>query len=267
MEHLSRTSLILGEDAVRALRNCRIAIFGVGGVGGHAMEALARTGIGTLDLIDSDTISVSNLNRQIIATRENLGRLKVDVAKERIHSIDPETEVNAIALFYLPDTAGKIPFEKYDYIVDATDTVAAKVDLVLQAKKYGIPIISAMGCGNRMSPEKLVCTDIYKTETDPLARIMRKELRARDVVALKVVYSTETPIRPARDSACDMEDSFEANSKEATCESRESKEYSEPMPGGTRFKRMPPGSNAFVPGAAGLLIASQVIKDLTEFEE
>lgn len=193
MEHLSRTSLILGEDAVRALRNCRIAIFGVGGVGGHAMEALARTGIGTLDLIDSDTISVSNLNRQIIATRENLGRLKVDVAKERIHSIDPETEVNAIAVFYLPGTAVKIPFEKYDYIVDATDTVAAKVDLVLQAEKYGIPIISAMGCGNRMSPEKLVCTDIYKKETDPLARIMRKELRARDVVALKVVYSTETP--------------------------------------------------------------------------
>lgn len=258
MEHLSRTSLILGEDAVRALRNCRIAIFGVGGVGGHAMEALARTGIGTLDLIDSDTISVSNLNRQIIATRENLGRLKVDVAKERINSIDPETEVNAIVLFYLPDTAGKIPFEKYDYIVDATDTVAAKVDLVLQAKKYGIPIISAMGCGNRMSPEKLVCTDIYKTETDPLARIVRKELRSRNVSSLKVVYSTEVPIsfshKPAEKTPAEK-----GHEKKAPAETLAEK-YRE------KHKRMPPGSNAFVPGTAGLLIASQVIKDLTGFE-
>lgn len=227
-----RTELLLGEEAVERLKNSRVAVFGVGGVGGYVAEALARTGVGTFDLIDKDTVSVSNINRQIIATHSTVGRVKVEVMKERILEINPEAEVHIHKCFFLPENASEFDFSKYSYVVDAVDTVTAKIQLVIQAQKAGVPIISSMGAGNKLDPSKFEVTDIYKTSVCPLARVMRRELKKRDVKHLKVVYSTEKALEPK----------FELSEKEG--------------------RRAVPGSVAFVPSAAGLIAAGEVINDL-----
>lgn len=214
------------------LKNSRVAVFGVGGVGGYVAEALARTGVGTFDLIDKDTVSVSNINRQIIATHSTVGRVKVEVMKERILEINPEAEVHIHKCFFLPENASEFDFSKYSYVVDAVDTVTAKIELVMQAQKAGVPIISSMGAGNKLDPSKFEVTDIYKTSVCPLARVMRRELKKRDVKHLKVVYSTEKALEPK----------FDLSEKEG--------------------RRAVPGSVAFVPSAAGLIAAGEVINDL-----
>lgn len=234
-EWLIRTEFLLGEENIKKIRNARVAVFGLGGVGGYVVEALARSGVGTLDLIDHDVFVESNLNRQILSLQSTLGQKKVDVAEQRIHAISPDTVVNTHACFYLPEEKDQFDFTQYDYIVDAIDTVTAKINLIEEAQKCHVPLISAMGCGNRMDPSKLVVTDIYKTAGDPLARIMRYELRKRGIQKCKVVYSTEKPISPV------YPEGFTNNPAKPT-----------------------PGSTVFVPGAAGLLIASQVIQDLTK---
>lgn len=227
-----RTELLLGEEAVERLKNSRVAVFGVGGVGGYVAEALARTGVGTFDLIDKDTVSVSNINRQIIATHSTVGRVKVEVMKERILEINPEAEVHIHKCFFLPENASEFDFSKYSYVVDAVDTVTAKIELVMQAQKAGVPIISSMGAGNKLDPSKFEVTDIYKTSVCPLAIVMRRELKKRDVKHLKVVYSTEKALEPK----------FDLSEKEG--------------------RRAVPGSVAFVPSAAGLIAAGEVINDL-----
>lgn len=226
------TELLLGEEAVERLKNSRVAVFGVGGVGGYVAEALARTGVGTFDLIDKDTVSVSNINRQIIATHSTVGRVKVEAMKERILEINPEAEVHIHKCFFLPENASEFDFSKYSYVVDAVDTVTAKIELVMQAQKAGVPIISSMGAGNKLDPSKFEVTDIYKTSVCPLARVMRRELKKRDVKHLKVVYSTEKALEPK----------FDLSEKEG--------------------RRAVPGSVAFVPSAAGLIAAGEVINDL-----
>ena len=234
MNQFARTELLVGKAAMERLWNSRVAVFGIGGVGGYAVEALARSGIGTLDLFDHDTVSLTNLNRQILATLDTVGRLKVDVAKERIHAICPETKVNAYPVFYLPDTAGDFDFSVYDYIIDAIDTVTGKLCIIENAKAAGVPVISAMGTGNKLDASCLQVTDITKTTFCPLARIMRKELRKRGITNLKVVYSTEEALTPvgAEEEAAAL------------------------------GKRTIPGSTAFVPGAAGLILAGEVVRDL-----
>ena len=227
-----RTELLLGEEAVERLKNSRVAVFGVGGVGGYVAEALARTGVGTFDLIDKDTVSVSNINRQIIATHSTVGRVKVEAMKERILEINPEAEVHIHKCFFLPENASEFDFSKYSYVVDAVDTVTAKIELVMQAQKAGVPIISSMGAGNKLDPSKFEVTDIYKTSVCPLARVMRRELKKRDVKHLKVVYSTEKALEPK----------FDLSEKEG--------------------RRAVPGSVAFVSSAAGLIAAGEVINDL-----
>lgn len=254
LPHLERTEMLVGTELLRDFRQKRVAIFGVGGVGGYVMEALARTGIGTLDLVDNDSVSESNLNRQIIATRETIGKSKVEVAAARIQNIDSGIKINLYETFYLPDTQREIPFDEFDYIVDAIDTVSAKIDLVVQAERRGIPIISAMGCGNRLNPEKLVCTDIYKTEMDPLAKIMRKELRNRGIKRLKVVYSTETPIKPM------------SKPTEKLSEKNSSDVYDSEVAKQSKPRKSIPGSTVFVPAVAGLMIASEVFRDLIGWE-
>lgn len=235
-ENLSRLEKLIGEDAIAKIKSSRVAVFGVGGVGGHAFEAILRSGVGEIDVIDGDVVAESNLNRQIISTKDNIGRLKVDVAQERAESINPEVIIHKHPIFYLPARRAEfnLEFDKWDFIVDAIDTVAAKLDIITLAKEKGIPIISAMGCGNRMDPTKLMVTDIYKTFNDPLAKVMRKELKLRGIKKLDVVCSMEEPLKP-------IETVDENNA-----------------PG----KRSTPGSNAFVPGAAGLIMASWVINRL-----
>lgn len=232
----TRFQMLIGNEAFQNLRNKRVAIFGVGGVGGYATEALARSGVGTLDLIDHDDVSLTNLNRQIYALHSTVGKLKCDVAKERIHDIDPSIHVNCYPVFYLPEKRDEFPFREWDFIIDAIDTVSAKIDLIKAADDYRIPIISSMGCGNRLDPSKLVYTDLFKTKNDPLARVMRRELRKCGIDHLSVVYSEELPIRAKEESG-------------------------EEVPEG---KRSIPGSSAFVPPAAGLLIASKVVEKLLE---
>lgn len=227
-----RTELLLGEEAVERLKNSRVAVFGVGGVGGYVAEALARTGVGTFDLIDKDTVSVSNINRQIIATHSTVGRVKVEVMKERILEINPEAEVHIHKCFFLPENASEFDFSKYSYVVDAVDTVTAKIELVMQAQKAGVPIISSMGAGNKLDPSKFEVTDIYKTSVCPLARVMRRELKKRDVKHLKVVYSKEKALEPK----------FDLSEKEG--------------------RRAVPGSVAFVPSVAGLIAAGEIVRDL-----
>jgi tRNA A37 threonylcarbamoyladenosine dehydratase len=224
----SRNELLLGKEAVRKLASCRVAVFGVGGVGGFCAEALARSGVGTLDLIDSDKVSISNLNRQIIALQSTVGQYKVDVAKKRFEDINPDIKINAYKVFYSPETECEFDFSDYDYIVDAIDTVTGKIALVVNADKAGTPIISSMGAGNKLNPEMFEVSDIYKTSVCPLARVMRRELKQRGIKKLKVVYSKEEP--------------------------RETKEFDEGKP--------VPGSVAFTPSVAGLIIAGEVIKDL-----
>lgn len=251
MNQFSRTELVMGDDSLEILKNSRVAIFGVGGVGGYTVEALTRSGIGALDLIDDDKVCLTNINRQIIATRDTVGHQKVEVCEERIHSINPDCVVTKHETFYLPEKAEEFQFDQYDYIVDAIDTVSAKLDLVMQAQKHHVPIIAAMGCGNRVDPGKLVCTDIYQTSMDPLSKVMRRELKKRGVPGLKVVYSTEPPIKPYIS---------EANSCQHHCIC---------PPGVQRTclqRRSIPGSTAFVPAAAGLMIAAEVVRDLTHFD-
>ena len=226
--------MLIGNEAFLNLRNKRVAIFGVGGVGGYVVEALARSGVGTLDLIDHDDVSLTNLNRQIYALHSTVGKLKCDVAKERIHDIDPYIQVNCYPVFYLPEKRSDFPFREWDFIVDAIDTVSAKIDIIKAAREENIPIISSMGCGNRLDPSKLVYTDLFKTKNDPLAKVMRRELRKLGIKKLPVVYSEELPIRAKEEST-------------------------EEVPEG---KRSIPGSSAFVPPAAGLLIASKVVEKL-----
>ena len=230
-EQFSRTEQMLGAEAMARLRSSRVAVFGIGGVGGYAVEALARTGIGTLDLIDSDTVCESNLNRQIIALHSTLGQNKVDAAAARIRDICPETAVNRHCCFFLPETADQFDFSRYDYVIDAIDTVKGKLEIILRAKAAGVPVISCMGAGNKLDPTALRVADIYKTKVCPLARVMRYELRKRGVDALKVVYSEEPPAAAA-------------------------------PPDGETSRRSTPGSVMFVPAAAGLILAGEVIKDL-----
>ena len=242
-----RTALLYGGAAMERLRGARVAVFGIGGVGGYAVEALARSGIGALDLVDHDRVSFSNLNRQIIATRSSLGRLKVEVAAERIRDINPDCTVRTYQTFFLPETAGEFDFRDYDYVVDAVDTVTAKLLLAEKAQEANVPIISAMGTGNKLHPDRLEVADLFETSECPLARIMRKEARKRGIVRLKVVYSKEPPLTPR---------SAEAEETEADCPEPEESRYGK--------KRMTPGSTAFVPGAAGLLLAAEVVNERAE---
>ena len=238
-EKFSRTALMFGEEAIERLKNSRVAVFGIGGVGGHASEALARSGIGTLDLIDNDEVSVSNINRQLYALDSTVGMAKVDAAKARIADINPDCKVNVYKCFFMPDTADNFDFSQYDYVIDAIDTVAGKLALIEACKSVGTPIICAMGAGNKIDPTMFTVTDISKTIGDPLARVIRAECRKRDLKGIKVVYSTETPVCHAK----------ETGRKAQTLEK-------------TSGRRSIPGSTSFVPPVVGLLMASEVIKDL-----
>ena len=248
LNQFSRTELLLGREGVEKLFRARVAVFGIGGVGGYTVEALARSGVGTLDLIDDDKVCLTNLNRQIFATRKTVGQYKVDVAQQRILEINPKAVVHTYKTFYAPQTAEQFDFSQYDYVVDAIDTVTGKLELVEQAERAGVPIISSMGAGNKMDPTAFEVADIYETSVCPLARVMRKELKKRGIEKLKVVYSKEPPMTPIEDMAV----SCRTN---CIC------------PPGTARKctqrRQVPGSNAFVPSVVGLIIAGEVVKDLT----
>ena len=235
LEQFLRTEMLLGSEALTRLQSARVAVFGLGGVGGYVVEALARSGVGSLDLIDSDTVSISNLNRQILATHSTVGMLKVDAARQRVLDINPACNVKIYPIFYTPDTADSFDFTQYDYIVDAIDTVTGKLALVERAKAAGTPIICCMGTGNKLDPSRFQVADLEKTSMCPLARVMRKELAKRGIRHLKVVYSQEEALTPT------------GWEEEAAA----------------LGKRQIPGSVAFVPGAAGLLLAGEVIRDLT----
>lgn len=248
LNQFSRTELLFGKEAMEKLEHSRVAIFGIGGVGGYVCEALVRSGVGAFDLIDDDKVCLTNLNRQIIATRKTVGKYKADVMKERILEINPKADVRIHKCFFLPENADNFPFEEYDYIVDAVDTVTAKIALVLKAQELNIPIMSSMGAGNKLDASAFKVSDIYKTKVCPLAKVMRRELKKRGVKKLKVVYSEEKPTRPIEDMAI----SYRSH---CIC------------PPGAQHKcterRDIPGSTAFVPSVAGLIIAGEVIKDLT----
>lgn len=233
-ERLLRTGMLLGSEAMERLQAARVAVFGIGGVGGYIAEALARSGIGELDLIDSDRVAESNINRQIIALSDTVGRYKTDVMKERIGQINPDIKVNAYPCFFLPENKDMFDFGSYSYIADAVDTVAAKIELVMQAKNCNVPIISSMGAGNKLNPAAFEVADIYKTSVCPLAKVMRRELKKRGVPGLKVVYSKEEPIKPLLE---------------------------EEIPDGSS-RRSIPGSIAFVPSVVGLIMAGEIIKDI-----
>ena len=237
-DRFTRTRILLGDEAMEKLRNSRVAVFGVGGVGGYVAEALARSGVGAFDLIDRDQVSITNLNRQIIATTGTIGMDKTEAMAARIRDINPEARVVQHKCFYLPETAGDFDFTQYDYVVDAVDTVTAKIEIILQAQRAAVPVISSMGAGNKLDPSKFEVADIYKTSVDPLARVMRRELKKRGVRKLKVVYSKEEPLKPLGRIEADPESGREDV----------------------------PGSSAFTPAAAGLLIASEVVKDLIDFK-
>jgi tRNA A37 threonylcarbamoyladenosine dehydratase len=240
LNQFSRTELLLGKEAMKQLSKSRVAVFGIGGVGGYVCEALVRSGIGAFDLIDDDKVCLTNLNRQIIATRKTVGQYKTDVMKERILEINPEADVRIHKCFFLPENADQFHFEEYDYVVDAVDTVTAKIALVMKAKEKNVPIISSMGAGNKLDGSRFLVADIYKTKICPLAKVMRRELKRRGVKDLKVVYSEEIPIRPIDDMAISCMDAAHKCTE----------------------KRSIPGSVAFVPSVAGLIIAGEVVKDL-----
>lgn len=247
LNQFSRTELLLGAEAMDKLSKARVAVFGIGGVGGYTVEALARSGVGTFDLIDDDKVCLTNINRQIVATRKTVGKYKVDVMKERILEINPKAVVNTHQCFYSAQTADEFDFSEYSYIVDAIDTVSAKIEMILRAQAKNIPMISCMGAGNKLDPTRFEVTDIYETSICPLAKVMRKELKARGVKKLKVVYSKE----PARKPIEDMSVSCKTG---CIC-----------PPGAERkctAKRQIPGSTSFVPSVAGLIIAGEVIKDI-----
>lgn len=247
LNQFSRTELLLGKEAMERLYKAHVAVFGIGGVGGYVAEALVRSGIFAFDLIDDDKVCLTNLNRQIIATRDTVGKYKTEVMKERILSINPEAVVNVHQCFYLPENAADFDFSSYDYVVDAVDTVTAKIELVLRAKETGTPIISCMGVGNKLNPTQLEIADIYKTSVCPLAKVMRRELKKRGVDKLKVLYSREEPIKPLDDMAVSCREN-------CIC-----------PPGAVHKctqRRAIPGSTSFVPSAAGLIIASEIVKDI-----
>ena len=250
LNQFSRTELLLGKDGIEKLAASRVAIFGIGGVGGYTVEALARSGVGAFDLIDDDKICITNINRQIYALRSTVGKYKVDVAKERILDINPNAVVNTYKTFYTPETADEFDFSQYDYVVDAIDTVVGKLKIVEKAKEAKIPVISSMGAGNKMNPAMFEVADIFKTSVCPLAKVMRQELKKRKIRKLKVVYSKEVPIKPNDDI-------------EISC-----KKHCVCPPGTVRkctARRQIPGSNAFVPSTVGLIIAGEVVKDLTNY--
>ena len=251
LNQFSRTELLFGKEAMEKFASAKVAIFGIGGVGGYTAEALVRSGVGTLALIDDDRVCLTNINRQIFATRKTVGQYKVDAATARLTEINPDVKIEGHKLFYMPDTAGEFDLSRYDYIVDAIDTVGGKLALVENAKKAGVPIISSMGAGNKLDPTAFEVTDISKTSVCPLARVMRYELKRRGIRKLKVVYSKEIPMKPIEDMAI----SCKTN---CIC------------PPGTQRKctvrRQVPGSNAFVPPVVGLIIAGEVLKDLAKKE-
>ena len=234
LNQFSRTQLLLGEDGMEKLYNAHVAVFGIGGVGGYTVEALVRSGVGTIDIFDDDKVCLTNLNRQLIATQETVGKYKVDVMRERALSINPNVTINAHRCFYMPDNADEYDFSGYDYVVDAIDTVTAKIELIMRANAVGVPVISCMGAGNKLDAWRFEVADIYDTSVCPLARTMRYELKKRGVKKLKVVYSKEKPIKPIESA----DESPEAS------------------------RRAVPGSTAFVPAAAGLIAAGEVIKDI-----
>ena len=249
LNQFSRTELLFGPEAMEKLRRSRVAVFGIGGVGGYAVEALARTGIGMLDLIDDDRVCLTNLNRQLHATRKTLGQYKVEVAKERVLDIYPECQVRTYQTFFLPDTRDQFDFTQYDYVIDAIDTVTGKLSLIEAARDAGTPIICSMGAGNKTDPTAFRVADIYQTSVCPLARVIRGECRKRGIRHLKVVYSTEQPVRPLEYPAISN-----LNDGISSAETRKS-----------ATRRDIPGSTAFVPSVAGLILAGEVIKDLTEY--
>lgn len=242
-EQFSRTEILMGSEAMDRLAHSRVAVFGVGGVGGYVCEALARSSVGALDLIDKDTVCLSNINRQIIATHRTIGKYKTEVMKERILDINPAAIVRDYQCFFLPENAGQFPFDEYDYVVDAVDTVTAKIEIIMRAQAYHVPVISSMGAGNKLDASAFRVADIYETKVCPLARVMRRELKKRNVEHLKVVYSEEEPIKQAVENvnACIMTAAEEAVNPP---------------------RRATPGSIAFVPSVAGLIIAGEVVKDL-----
>lgn len=247
----ARTQLLLGPEAMEKLAHSRVAVFGVGGVGGYVCEALARSGVGAFDLIDDDKVCLTNINRQIIATRKTIGKYKVEVMRERILDINPSADIRVYKCFFLPENADEFPFDEYDYVVDAVDTVTAKIELVMKAQEKGVRIISSMGAGNKLDASAFRVADIYKTKVCPLAKVMRRELKKRGIKKLKVVYSEEKALTPLED---------ESISCRSNCV----------CPPGTEHKctdrRAIPGSVAFVPPVAGLIIAGEVIKDLCEIK-
>ena len=251
LNQFSRTQLLYGQENMQKLASSRVAVFGIGGVGGYVVEALARSGIGALDLVDDDRVCITNLNRQILATRKTVGKYKVDAAEARIGEIFPECEVRTYKTFYLPETQDQFDFRDYDYVVDAIDTVSGKLAIIENAKKVRVPVISSMGAGNKVDPAALEVADIYETSVCPLARVMRRECRKRGIDSLKVVYSKESPIRPLEDMSISCR-------QHCVC-----------PPGTVRKctqRRDIPGSTAFVPSAAGLIIAAEVVRDLTRQE-
>ena len=248
LTQFSRTELLLGKEAMDKLANSRVAVFGIGGVGGYVCEALVRTGVGSFDLIDDDKVCLTNLNRQIIATRKTVGQYKTDVMKERMLEINPKVDVRVHKCFFLPENADEFPFEEYDYIVDAVDTVTAKISLVMKAQEMNIPIISSMGAGNKLDASKFQVADIYKTKVCPLAKVMRRELKKRGVKKLKVVYSEEQPTRPVENMSISCR-------THCICPPGAAHKCTE--------RRDIPGSVAFVPSVVGLIIAGEVVKDLS----
>lgn len=249
LNQFSRTQLLIGEAAINKLQKSRVAVFGIGGVGGYVCEALVRSGVGAFDLVDDDKVCLTNLNRQIIATRKTVGKYKADVMKERMLDINPDVDVRIHRCFFLPENADDFPFDEYDYVVDAVDTVTAKIELILRAKAHNVPIISAMGAGNKLDPGRFKIADIYQTSVCPLARVMRRELKKRHVKNLKVVYSDEQPIRPLEDMSISCRTG-------CICPPEAQHKCTE--------RRDIPGSTAFVPAVAGLMIAGEIVKDLSK---
>ena len=248
LNQFSRTQLLLGADNMDRLADAKVAVFGIGGGGGYVVEALARSGVGSFVLVDDDKVCLTNINRQIIATRKTVGKYKVDVMKDRILEINPDADVEIRKCFYLPENAADFDFSEYDYVVDAVDTVTAKIELIMRAKEAGTPVISSMGAGNKLDASAFRVADIYKTKVCPLAKVMRRELKKRGVKKLKVVYSEEQPIRPIEDMAISCR-------SHCICPPGAAHKCTE--------RRDIPGSVAFVPSVAGLIIAGEVIKDLT----
>ena len=244
MEHqLLRTEMLLGREGLERLKSCRVAVFGLGGVGGYAAEALARSGIGALDLIDPDRIALTNLNRQILALHSTLGEYKTEAAKARILDIAPDCTVRTYNMFFLPETAESLDFSAYDYVIDAVDTVTGKLAIVKKAQEAGVPVISVMGTGNKLDPSKLQAADLHKTSVCPLARVMRRECRKRGIDSLRVVYSTEEPVRPEKEPETDGEKKPESKLPE-------------------KRQKDVPGSSAFVPAAAGMIAAAEAVRTL-----